>query len=151
MLGAGYLTEFAKWTKVADHTAAGTTDVESASVDMAEDGGWDGVVFFTSFSVAAADNSLKVQQSSDDGSTDSFGDLEGTGAVTGTSPSYEDIVVDVLRPTKRYVRAKAVVDTSSTVESIWAVRYRSRTRPVTNTVSGTLLAEQHSSPAEGTA
>lgn len=151
MLGAGYLTDNVKITKLADHTPAGTTDVESASVDMAEDGGYDGVVFVTSFGTAAANNSLKAQQSSDDGSADDFGDLEGTGVVTGTSPSYEDTVLDIFRPTKRYVRAVAVVDTSSTVESIWAIRYRSRDLPVTNTVSGTLLAEKHSSPAEGTA
>lgn len=146
-----YLTECCKFVKLADHTAAGTADVTGASVDMAEDGGYDGVVFFTSFSVAAADNSLKAQQSSDDAVADAYSDLEGTGVVTGTSPSYEDVVLDIYRPTKRYVRPVAVVDTSSTVESIWSIRYKSRDLPITNTVSGTLLVEQHSSPAEGTA
>lgn len=147
----GYLTQNVKITKVADHTAAGTTDVTGASVDMAEDGGYDGVVFMTSFGTAAADNLLKAQQSSDDGSADDFGDLEGTGVVSGASPSNEDVVLDIQRPTKRYVRPVAVVDTSSTVESIWAIRYRSREVPLTNSVSGTLICEQHSSPAEGTA
>ena len=151
MLGAGYLTEHCKITKLADHTAAGTTDVNGASVDMAEEGGYDGVVFFTSFGTAAADNLLKAQQSSDDGSADSFGDLEGTGVVSGASPSNEDVILDIVRPTKRYVRPVAVVDTSSTIESIWAIRYRSRDRAVSNSVSGTQICEQHSSPAEGTA
>lgn len=136
-----------KLTKVADHTTAGTTDVEGAILDMS---GYEGVMFFTSFGTAAADNLLKVQQDDANGAG-GMADLEGTKVTSGASPSNEDVWVDVWRPTKRYVRCIAVVDTSSTVESIWAEQYGPREMPVDNTTSGTIEGEMHVSPAEGTA
>ena len=149
MIVSGYLTENIKLTKLHDHTAAGTTDVtDCVTVDMA---GYDGALFFTSFSVAAADNSLKLQQSSDDGSSDAYSDLEGSGVVSGASPSYEDVWLDITNPGKRYLKPVVVVDTSSTVESVWCIQYRARSLPITNTVSGTIIGEQTNAPAEGTA
>lgn len=141
------LSSLVKLTKVADHTTAGTTDVEGAILDMS---GWEGVMFFTSFGTAAADNLLKVQQD-DVNSAGGMADLLGTGVVSGASPSNEDVWVDVYRPQKRYVRCIAVVDTSSTVESIYALQYGPREMPVDNTTSGTIQGEAHASPAEGTA
>lgn len=141
------LSSLVKLTKVADHTAAGTTDVESAILDMS---GFEGVMFFTSFGTAAADNLLKVQQD-DANAAGGMADLLGTSVVSGASPSNEDVWVDVFRPTKRYVRCIAVVDTSSTVESIYALQYGPREMPVDNTTSGTITGESHSAPAEGTA
>lgn len=134
-----------KLTKVADHTTAGTTDVESAILDMA---GYEGVVFFTSYGTAASNNILKVQQDDANGAG-GMADLLGTGVASGSSD--EDVWVEVYRPTKRYVRCIAVVDTSSTVESIWALQYGPRELPVDNTTSGTITGETHASPAEGTA
>lgn len=136
-----------KVTKVADHTTAGTTDVETSILDMA---GFEWIVFITSFGTAAADNLIKVQQD-DANASGGMADLLGTGLVTGASPSNEDVKAEVYRPTKRYVRAIAVVDTSSTVESIWAIQGGARILPVTNSTSGTDVAETTVSPAEGTA
>lgn len=141
------LSSLVKLTKVADHTGAGTTDVESAILDMS---GYEGVLFFTSFGTAAADNLIKVQQNTANSGT-GMADLLGTGVVSGASPSNEDVWVDVYRPQERYVRCIAVVDTSSTVESIWALQYGAREMVVDNTTSGTITGEQHASPAEGTA
>lgn len=141
------LSSQVKLTKVADHTTAGTTDVESAILDMQ---GYEGVMFFTSFGTAAADNKLKVQQDDANGAG-GMADLTGTGVTSGASPSNEDVWVEVYRPTKRYVRCIAVVDTSSTVESIWAIQYGARVLPVDNTTSGTIEGEMHASPSEGTA
>lgn len=137
----------AKLTKLADHTTAGTTDVESAILDMS---GYEGVVFFTSFGTAAADNSIKVQQNTAN-STSGMADLTGTSVVSGASPSNEDVWVEVYRPQERYVRAYVTVDTSSTVESVWALQYGARNQAVDNTTSGTIEGEIHASPAEGTA
>ena len=146
-----FLTDEVKLIKVKDHSAAGTSEVDSAGVDMEQDGGYDGVIFFTSFGTAAADNYANLQQSDDDGSSDGYSDLAGTKLTTGASPSNEDIVLDILRPQKRYVRCKAMPTTSSTVESIWALLYRSTKGLCVNSVSGTLLAGQFLAPAEGTA
>lgn len=142
MFGAGFLTDVVKLVKVADHTVAGTTTITSASVDMAQDGGWDGVVFFTSYGTANANNILKAEQSEDDSS---FAELADN-IPSGTSD--EDVVLDIQRPRERFVRASGVRGTSSTLESIWALRYRSRNRKVTNALSGTLALKQSSSPAE---
>ena len=141
MLGAGYLTDVVKMDKVAGHTAAGTSTVNSSSVDMAADGGWDSVVFRTSFGTPATDNILKAADSADDSSWATLANPVAPGA------SDEEAVLDIQRPVRRYVRAEAVRGTSSTCESIWADRYRSRDRPVTNALSGTLALKQTASPA----
>ncbi len=134
-------------TKVKDHSTAATSDVDSDIVDMS---GWEGAIFFTSFGTAAADNLIKVQQNTAN-STSGMADLEGTSLVSGASPSNEDVSVDVYKPRERYLRAKVVRATSSTVESVYCLRYGPRTMPTTTTVSGTQAAELHQSPAEGTA
>lgn len=133
-----------KVTKVADHTTAGTSAVESTGVDMA---GYEGVLFLTSFGTAASNNTVKASQ--DTASGGSYTDLEGTSVTSGTSD--EDVWVDVYKPTKRYVRLEAARGTSSTLESIWAIQYGPRTMPVDNTTSGTIAGEDHQSPDEGTA
>lgn len=140
------LSNQVKITKVKDHSAAATSGVDSDGVDMA---GWDGVLFLTSFGTAAANNTLKAAQSSDNGSADDFSDLAGTSVASGTSD--EDVWIDIYRPRKRYVRVTAARGTSSTLESIWAIQYRGRKAPVSNVVSGTIIGEAHVSPAEGTA
>lgn len=139
------LSSLVKLTKVADHTTAGTTDVESAILDMS---GYEGVLFITSYGTAATNNILKAQQD-DVNSAGGMADLTGTGVASGSSD--EDVWLDVYRPQKRYVRCIAVVDTSSTVESIWALQYGAREMVVDNTTSGTIIGEIHASPAEGTA
>src|SRR3990167_611309 len=138
------LSSAIKITKCADHTAAGTTDVEGTILDMS---GYTGVLFLTSYGTANANNILKVQQD-DVNAAGGMADLEGTGVVTGTSD--EDTWVDVYKPGKRYVRDIAVVDTSSTVESLWAFQYGAAKEPVDNTTTGTIIGEVHDSPAEGT-
>ena len=145
MLGAGYLTEFVKITKVADHTTAGTGDVSCSSVDMAADGGYDGVVFVTSYGTAATDNILKAAGSSDDSS---FTEYAST-AQQASGSSDEDVILDIQRPLQRYVKPVPERGTSSTCESVYAIRYRSRNRPVTShDVTGTSAIQQASSPAD---
>lgn len=145
-MGAHQLSNGIKLTKVTDHTTAGTSAVNSGSVDMR---GYEGVIFITSFGTAATDNTCNLAQSSDDGSADDFTDL--TGTATGATASDEDIWLDVYRPSKRYVRLEAVRATSSTLESIWAIQYGARDLPVDNTTTGTIVGEAHVTPAEGTA
>lgn len=139
----GQLSNRIKITKVADHTAAGTSAVNSTAVDMA---GYEGVIFITSFGTAATDNSVNAAQSEDNSS---FADL--AGSKVGDTASDEDVWIDIYRPLERYVRLEAVRTTSSTLESIWAIQYGGRVQPVDNTTTGTIIGEAHVSPAEGTA
>lgn len=140
------LSNGVKIVKVQDHTTAGTSTVTSDAVDTA---GYEGCMFITSLGTAAANNTAKAQQSSDDGSTDSYADLEGTSVASGSSD--EDVWVDVYKPRERYLKLVVARGTSSTLESIYAILYGPRVMPVDNTTTGTIVGEAHVSPAEGTA
>ncbi len=141
------LTRAVKFTKVKDHSAAGTAAITSDGVDCSN---YEGVVFITSLSVANATNVIKVQQSDDDGSSDGYSDLLGSQVASGTSD--EDLIIEVKRPTKAWVRVVVTpAGSSSTVESIWAIRYGARDLPVENSISGTQKSAAQISPAEGTA
>jgi hypothetical protein len=135
----------AKPIKVADHTAAGTTDVTSSIIDTA---GYQGVVFITSFGTANATNTLKVQQNTANQTT-GMADLLGTSVASGSSD--EDVIVEVFRPRERYLQVVAARGASSTLESVWAILYGGTPGVSGSSVSGTQIAELHSSPAEGTA
>lgn len=140
------LSSRTKLLKIQDHTAAGTSGVTSDAIDMQ---GFEGALIFTSFGTAAANNTGKVQQSSDDGSADAYADLEGTSLTSGTTD--EDAWWDIYRPRERYLKLVIARGTSSTLESVWALLYNARIAPVDNTTSGTVVGEQATSPAEGTA
>lgn len=145
----GFLTENVKITKVKDPTTDGTSAAEGASVDMAADGGFDGVVFMTSVSTAAANNTLKAQQSSDDGASDGFSDIEESAVDVGASD--EDLVLDIQQPQKRYVKPVVVRGTSTVLGDIWAIQYRGRRLPTSFAAAGTLALKQLYRPDEGTA
>lgn len=143
---SGFLSDCVKITKISDHETANTTTITSAAVDMA---GYDGALFFTSFGTADATNTCKLQQSSDDASTDAYSDLEGTSVASGTSD--EDVWIDITNPGKRYLKFLGLRGASSTLESMWVIQYKARSLPVDNTTSGTIVGEQFNGPAEGTA
>lgn len=135
----------ARLVKVADHTAAGTSDVTSSIVDTA---GYDGVVFFTSLGTANATNTIKVQQNTANQTT-GMADLAGTSVSSGSSD--EDLVVEIHKPQERYLQVVVARGASSTCESIWACLYGGTVSPSSTGVSGTGAAELHIAPAEGTA
>lgn len=139
------LLQNCKITKLQDQTASGSSDVESDILDMA---GYEGVLFLTSFGTAAADNVAKVKGNTV-GTTVGITDLAGTALVPGASD--EDVAIDVFRPALRYLSFTAIRGTASTLESIWAIQYGARTRPVTNTVAGTILSKTVVEPSAGTA
>src|SRR5574343_1734673 len=123
-----YLTDNVKITKLADHSTANTTDVTSAELDMA---GFDGVVFLTSFGTANSGNLVTVH-----GSDTAAGEAATT-TTCGSGSSDEDVIVDVVNPTFRYLKLVATRGASSTLESIWAIQYHARTKNQTSDVTGT--------------
>ena len=106
--------------------AAGTTDQNGAGVDMQADGGYDGVTFIAAFGTLTATQvtQIKAQQSDDDGSTDDYTDLAGTlVGPLADGDSNKLLVLEIFRPTKRWVRcvvdrgtANAVIDGVVTFE-----------------------------------
>jgi hypothetical protein len=149
MLGmTGYLTDFVKITKVQDHTTAGTSTVNSDALDMT---GYDGVLFFTSFGTANANNTVNLAVSATSGG--SYSDLTGTSVSSGASD--EDVWIDatggVADATKPFIRLTALRGTSSTLESIWAIQYKARALPIVNVLTGTIIGEKHNREVAGTA
>ena len=134
-----------KLIKVADHSAAATTDVTTSIVDTA---GFEGVVFFSSFGTADATNTVKVQQNSSNQTT-GMADLEGTSVASGTTD--EDVIIEIHKPQERYVQAVFARGASSTLESVWACLYGGDDGLAANSTAGTQVAELHNSPSEGTA
>jgi hypothetical protein len=75
-------------------------------------------------------------------------DLLGTSITSGASD--EDLIVEICRPQKRYLRVVVTRGVSTTCESIWAILYGKESSPAEASVPGTSVAALHSSPAEGT-
>jgi len=140
-----------KVTRVSNAVAAGTTDINSSSVDMRDYGA---VAFIVAFGAitASAVTSCKLQQSSDDGSSDSWADLEGTSITVADDDDNQLVVLDCVSPQERYVRA--VVDRgtqNAVVDGIIAMQYMAQDEPVTHDPTTVVGSELHLAPAEGTA
>ena len=143
----GHLLEEVKITKLNDATAAGTSAINSAVVDMA---GFDGVVFLTSTGTVLATGTatVKVQQDTVVG-MGSAADLLGTSQAFIDTDDNKSVAVDIKRPLERYLRlviSRAVAN--SDWGPIWALQYRTRKLPVTQ---GLDKSEMHQSPIAGTA
>jgi len=145
------LSEQAKLTRVSNAVAAGTTDVESSSVDMR---GYDSVAFIVSMGAitAGAVTSANVEQSSDDSS---FAELLGTGITIADDDDNQCVFLDVCQPRERYVRCVIERATqNAVVDSIVALQCNSHggnVEPVTHDSTTVVGSEFHHAPAEGTA
>ena len=126
-------------------TAAGTTTINGAEVDMQD---YEGVLFVIKFGTPATDNQIKAQQDTVTGMAGAA-DLLGTLVTTGASD--EIVWIDLYKPRERFVRMVALRGTSTTIDWGVAIQYGPRKGAVDNAVAGTIAGELHVSPAEGTA
>ena len=139
-----------KSTRVSNAVSAGTTDVESSSVDMK---GFDAVAFEVAFGTitTGAVTSCKLQGSHDNSSwTGVNGDLVGTGVTVADDDDNQIFVLDLDRSIFRYVRC--VVDRgtqNAVVDSIVAHQYKADKQPVSQ--PNTTTVEYNHAPALGTA
>ena len=139
-----------KFTQVKTAVAAGTTDINSDIIDMAN---WDGVLFITSFGTitAGAVTSVLIQQD-----TDSAGGtmtaLLGSGQAVADTDDDKCVIHDLYKPLERYVRATVDRGTQNAViNSIVAVQYRGSKTPATNDSATVVALKTLVSPAEGAA
>lgn len=130
-----HLTDSAKTSRVLSLTAAGTDDaINSLSVDMQ---GFDACRFIVGFgTVTDGVHKVKIQQSSDDGSSDAFADVANTLTDTGAVAADDNdlIVTDIIKPNERYLRATVVRAggvTGAVIDFVIAELYMSRDIPVT--------------------
>ncbi len=145
------LSKDVKITRVLNAVAAGTSNQNGSAVDMS---GFDGVMFIASFGTLTATQvtSLKAQQGNLSNMSDAA-DLAGTNVgPLADGDSNKALVLDVYRPTDRYVRPVVVRGTANAViDSVIAIQYRGRKMPVVQDTTTIAANEQHVSPAEGTA
>jgi len=137
----------AKVVRVMTSQAAGTTALASDSVDMQD---FDAVQFIPMFGAitAGAATSVHVAQSSDDST---FVDLEGTSITIADDDDGKAAVIDIERPTDRYVRCEIARATeNAVVDGVIALVYKCRRQPV-DTDASVVDIEFHASPDEGTA
>lgn len=140
-----------KVIRVMNGVAAGTTDQTSSAIDMA---GFEGVKIYTLFGAitGSAVTSVKIQQSSDDGSADAYADLEATSVTVADDDDNQVVLHDIYRPRERYL--KVIVDRgtqNAVIDGIVAVLYGADKMPTTDDSATVVARETHSSPAEGTA
>lgn len=123
------LTEDVVIQKVSNGATAGTTEVDSSIVDMS---GWDGCCFIVDLAtvVDASVLTLNVQENSAN-STSGMATITGaTATFTASTSSNKTLIVDVIKPSKRYVRAQFTrTAQNATVNTILCVLYRARSRP----------------------
>jgi len=126
-----------KCTLVQVALADGATDPDSDSVDME---GFDGVMFLGIVGTIAATGTvtLAAEQSSDDST---FNALSGISAEAGAADDDKFLLLDVYRPTDRYVRTAL---TRGTADSVYggtiAIQYKARKKPTVQDAS-TLAAQ----------
>lgn len=137
--------------RIMNAVAAGTSDQTSSAVNLA---GFDGVMFVALFGTLTSTQvtSIKAQQSSDDGSTDAYSDIEGSASTAlADGDGNKMLILDIYRPGKQYL--KLVVDrgtANAVIDGVIAIPYHAESKPVTqgSTVSS---SEALVEPAEGTA
>jgi hypothetical protein len=128
--------------------AAGTTDIEGTVIDTQ---GFQGVAFLVRMGAmtTGAVTSIKAQQGAASDGSDAA-DLAGTAQAVAVADAGEVFIVDILRPTERYVRLYVDRDTANAVvASAEAILYGPSDAPVTQPTG--VNAEAFVSPAEGTA
>jgi len=136
--------------RVINATAAGTTAITGTAIDMQ---GFDRLSIIALFGTltATAVTGIKLQQSDDDGSTDTYDDLAGSALSIPDTDSNKVLHADLIRPTKRYVKVVVTRGTANAViDGVVVIKHGAMKAPVAkhSTVSGT---EINNAPAEGTA
>ncbi len=137
------LTKNVKVSLAKEAQTANTTAVNSSIIDMQ---GFEGVVFVGTIGTANSGNYAKIQQGAASDLSDAA-DLEGTKVIPGDNG--DSFMIDVYRPTERYVRCVVTRGASTTTGDIYALQYGARKVPVSH--GSTIDSEVHVSPAEGTA
>lgn len=122
-------------------TATGTSTILSAAYDMA---GFESICFIVRLGTPAANNTIKVSQCDTSGGI--YADLTGTSVGHATN---NQLMIEVSRTKEQFIKLNVVRGTSTTIDSLVAVQYRARTRPVTQPTAST--SEKYINAAEGTA
>jgi len=140
---------------VLSQEVADDTLVTFRPVDMAADGGYEGVAFAIGVQEGSIVTTYVAHAQQD--TTSGFGtaaDLEGTALTFSSITGAKTVLLDIYKPAERWVRPILLVpNTAATViVSCTAIQYNARQAPATQdaTTSGSWTGEFHAQPAEGT-
>jgi hypothetical protein len=129
-------------TKVKVAVVAGVADITDADIiDLGSptEGIFDSVLFVAVLGEVTTASELTLKAYCGDAATLSDGAYKtATAAVVASGNDTDNnlLVLDVIKPGKRYVRADLVIDTANAVvDSILAIRYNARTAPTTQTAN----------------
>lgn len=146
------LSKNAKFLRLSGAIAAATTDVTNmTSIDML---GYQSVTLLVSAAAitSGAVTAVKKQQSSDDGSSDAYSDLEGTAVSIADTSDSTLTVLEVSNPQKRYLKPVITRGTQNAAfESVLAIQTGPKLAPVTQSTTHVTILEFHHAPDEGTA
>ena len=136
-----------KLTRVSNAVAAGTSDINSSSVDMQD---FEACAFVVAFGAitATAVTSIHVETSSDNST---WNDVTGTSVTVADDDDNQLFYLDIVRPLEQYLRC--VVDrgtANAVVDGIIAIQYGNRVGAVTHDATTVGGGEIHLSPSEGT-
>lgn len=129
--------------------AAGATDINGATLDMA---GWGGVLMVVTFGAitASAVTGIRAQQGEASDLSDAA-DLEGSAQTVADNADEKTFYIDIKEPKERYVRL--VVDRATqnaVVADALYIQYDPRSAP-TSAQGTNVSGEKFTTPAEGTA
>lgn len=145
------LSTSGKVTRVVNGVSAGQATNNGTAVDMK---GFDSVTFYVLIGAIASTGTVEVkaQQSSDNGSSDAFSDLEGSAITYTDADDNKVVVLEIANPQKRYVRPVVTTATANgVIDGCIAVQTAADAEPVTHSSTTVLEAALLHAPAEGTA
>jgi hypothetical protein len=138
------LSDDVTWTVDAP-TIAGTSTIDSTILDLA---GYTGVMWIVRFGTAAANNDIRAQQDTVVG-MGAAADLAGTKVISTANNVCVLEYIPQGTTAEQFVRCRVTRGTSTTIDSLIAIRFGPRLRPTT-VPSGTTF-EQWIGVIEGTA
>jgi len=148
-----FLKDIVRIERCMNGVVAGTTDQTSSAVDLGAGVQFGECTFLAAFGALTANQvtSIRVQQSSDDGSADAYGDIVGSASSALADADGNKMLAVTVRPTKRYL--KCIVDratANAVIDGVFALLAKPKKLPVTQ--PSTIVSwETHDYPAEGTA
>ena len=141
-----YTVDAEKVGMCADYTAAPAATVIGAAVDCT---GYESIEFGVFFATPHATlTHMKAQQSSDNGATDAYSDIEDSS--TADAGLSEQNVIQIIKPQKKWVRPFLTINAGGHGPIVYRLR-GARRAPVTSEALGVVHVVKLVAPAEGTA
>lgn len=146
------LSENAKFLRLSGAISAATSDVTNmTAVDMT---GYKSLTLMVSAAAitTGAVTKVKMQASSDDGSSDAYSDLEGSSVTIADTSDNTMTILEIANPQKKWLKPVITRGTQNAAfEGVFAIQTGAKVLPVTQSTTHVTITELHHAPDEGTA